>query len=1298
MISTVDIDKLIIGRIDPHIYAFSTNTVPNYLKVGDTYRPVNVRLDEWRTIFPELEHNDNWEWAAKTQNGKYFRDFAVHYYLEQIKHFHRLQPNDIPNLPYYSKEFFQNASPKDIDEAILDIERCAQIIENTRYQFYSEERLPIETHFERTEDYPLRPNQEDAVEAFKQARKNGRRNLLMYAVMRFGKSFTSLYCAAEMKAKVVLIVSAKADVRTEWQKTVESHKHFAKYDFLDSAALLADKKAITKRLDARKRVAIFLTLQDLMGDDIKSKHKELFKQDIDLLIVDETHFGARASEYGRILRDSQLTDAQARKQLKQSGECSFDDLDAGLEQIKKLKVDTTLHLSGTPYRILMGSEFKREDIIAFCQFTDIIDAKEKWDRDNLSDENTNEWENPYYGFPQMIRFAFNPNTSAQRLIKSLLEQGKSTALNELFRPQSIAFDPTDNGHTCFVHEPEVLELMRAIDGSAEDENILSFLDYDKLKEGKMCRHMVFVLPFCASCDAMQALLQTHKDEFKNLQEYTIVNIAGVTNRFGSTDEIKQRITELEQQEKKSITLTVNRMLTGSTVREWDTMLFLKDVSSPQEYDQAIFRLQNQYVTTYRDEEGASIKYDMKPQTLLVDFDPNRIFRMQEQKSKIYNVNTNERGNDELETRIQRELQVSPIIVVNKDRLVQVTPTNIMDAVREYSATRTVMEEASAIPVDMDIVQDPGLWGDIKDINPIDASKGIAVKPVEGEGEDYDEPTDNNTSGAGSAGGSDTATRQEDTEQRDKKLSTLFALILFYALLTDNEVSSLRDVIESIRHDLDNQRILRNLGVRFHTLIYLRNNLNPFVLSDLDYKIQTSNQLLNDDTFSPQERVERALQKFGRMSESEIVTPSHVADQMVALLPEMSESDRILDIASKQGEFACALYRRFGDKVRNSVYSVPTSTIAYEFTRKVYRLLGMPVQNVYSTFNAYDLINENNESYINTLTNMNFSAVVGNPPYQVNDGGTKASATPVYNLFVDCAKGLQAPHITIIMPARWYGGGKGLDQFRDKMLTDKHIAVLHDFIHSEECFPMVEIKGGLCFFYRNAKNEQLCQIVTHDKKLSYQEPRYLKEPDCDVFIRFEQALDIYKKVKAKTNSSFESLISTQKPFGLRTFVHGKTSAFAGSVKLYENGGVGYIKRNEVERNLEWIDLNKVYLSRAYNAGDGFPHQIIGKPIIGEPGSCCTETYVVVGPFEDKETTVNVGKYIRTKFFRFMVMLKKVSQQLPSTVFTFVPMQDFKNATSDIDWSKPIDKIDELLCDKYGLSDTDRQFINSMIKPM
>lgn len=1331
MWSTENIDKLIIGRIDPHIYAFSTNTIPNYLKVGDTYRPVQVRLDEWRTIFPELKHDDNWEWPAKTQNGKYFRDFAVHYYLEQIKHLHRLQPNDIPNIPYYSKEFFEHASPKDIDEAILDIERCASISDSVCYQFYSEDRLPIETHFERTETYPLRPNQEAAVNAFVQARDNGHKNLLMYAVMRFGKSFTSMYCAAKMDAKVVLIVSAKADVRTEWQRTVESHVRFEGYDFLDSAALLADKQAISKRLTEGKKVAVFLTLQDLMGGDIKTKHKDLFKQQIDLLIVDETHFGARANEYGRILRDSGLNTNQINRERKTVDE-SLDDLEAGLEQLKRFNVDTTLHLSGTPYRILMGSEFKREDIIAFCQFTDIIDAKEQWDRDHAKDidnEETNpltnkpyqEWDNPYYGFPQMIRFAFNPNTSALQLIARLKEEGKATALNELFRPKSIA-KATDNSHRLFAHEPEVLDLLRVIDGSAEDENVLSFLDYDKLKEGKMCRHMVFVLPFCASCDAMQALLLKYKDEFKNLNEYTIINIAGVENAFFSTDEIKQKIVELEQQGKKTITLTVNRMLTGSTVREWDTMLFLKDVSSPQEYDQAIFRLQNQYVTSYKDEANGSIKYDMKPQTLLVDFDPDRMFRMQEQKSKIYNVNTNERGNEELEQRLTRELQISPIIVANKNKLVQVTPANIMDAVRDYSATRTVMTEAEAIPIDMDILQDPTLWAELQDINPIDTTKGIAVKPVEGEGEDYDEPIDGDAAGGVGGGSDSTPSKPKDEEQRDKRLSTLFALILFYALLTNDHVKSLRDVIESVRDSVDNRRILHNLGIKYNTLIYLRQHINPFVLSDLDYKIQTSNQLLNDETFSTQERLERALHKFGRMSDSEIVTPAKIADDMVALLPKLGPEDRILDIASKQGEFACALYRQYGDAILNNVYSIPTSSVAYEFTRKVYSLLGMPLQNIYSTFTSYDLISENQETYINTLINMNFSAVIGNPPYQLskateNTVNNSAFASAIYPSFISQAINIRPNYLCMITPSRWMTkAGQGVsDEWVDQLLNSNHFVEIHDYLKANECFNGVEIKGGVSFFLYQESYNGTCKYVLNNDTVTIRED-YLNSLGAGVVIRDSLALQIIDKIvrvegQYFTNSSFYSMVSPKHFFDKDEVLssnwrgYKKQKSATHNVKLYvnrrlESCGYGWIKESDIPKGKSALKLNKIFIPKA--GGSGTDSIILGQPILGEPNSVCSYTYLCIGYDENRhnfsrEECLNIISYLRSRFFRYLVSIKKKTQDASRDVYQFVPLQDF-SSNSDIDWSKPIHDIDQQLYRKYNLSEDEISFIEKMIKPL
>lgn len=438
--------------------------------------------------------------------------------------------------------------------------------------------------------------------------------------------------------------------------------------------------------------------------------------------------------------------------------------------------------------------------------------------------------------------------------------------------------------------------------------------------------------------------------------------------------------------------------------------------------------------------------------------------------------------------------------------------------------------------------------------------------------------------------------------------------------------------------------------------------------------------------------------------------------------------KILEINSKSGLYplyvAYSLYRSklkdslfstdtiedqqriWDDVVANNIFVICKTPMAKSITRRT--LLGF--RKGKTNMHAFDdLINQvqNNRTELiekvkkgqvfKNLKDMEITAIVGNPPYQVMDGGTQTSATPVYNLFVDCAKKLKAKYVSLIMPARWYGGGKGLDQFRDEMLCDKHIVKLHDFINSEECFPTVEIKGGLCYFLRDSNVETPCAITTHGTTITQQQPRFLKEEDCDVFIRFEEALTIFRKIKAKLDGSFESLISTQKPFGLRTFVHGKANQFANSVKLYENGGVGYIKRSDIEKNLEWVDTHKVYLSRAYNAGDGFPHQIIGKPIIGEPGSCCTETYIVVGPFDDKEKTINVAKYIRTKFFRFMVMLKKASQQLPSTVFTFVPLQDF-TSNSDINWSKSIEELDQQLFRKYELSSDEVAFIEKMIKPM
>ena len=863
------LDSLITGRVEPHIYAFTTNTIPNYLKVGDTYRPVSKRLSEWREYFPNLEQK--FEGSAKITEDVYFRDFAVHYFLESEKRRIRLEPTDLPEGVYYSREFFREATVGDVEEAIADINDDYHS-KTGRYHYYdAKTQLPTTEKYASTGMWFPRPNQQATIDAFKRAVANGRTHLLMYAVMRFGKSFTSMCCAKEMGAKLVVVVSAKADVRDEWRKTVESAENFRNdYEFFSSADLENNYSIVTDTLNhptEPKKVVVFLTLQDLQGENIKDKHAQIFGRNIDLLLVDETHFGARAEKYGAVLRASQ------GEKLSKEEKYAVEDI---LESTKELDVNVTVHLSGTPYRILMSDEFDREqDLIAFYQFTDIVREQEEWDRENFAkDEPKEEWENPYFGFPQMIRFAFNPNESARKRMAALRESGMSDAFSSLFKPKSVV--KADNGnHKLFVHEQEILDLLEVIDGSKEDEELLGFLDYDKIKDGKMCRHIVIVLPYCASCDALEALIRNNTDKFKNLNGYEIINISGVDNpnRYKKPSDIKRTISACEAEGKKTITLTVNRMLTGSTVPEWDTMLFLKDTSSPQEYDQAVFRLQNQYIKTFVDENGETIKFNMKPQTLLVDFDPDRVFVMQEQKAQVYNVNTDEAGNRKLRERIEEELRISPVIVMNKDRIVQITATDILKAVSEYSKSRGVAEETVEIPVDMSLLDIAAIRAAIERENELGSKAGLTIKSADGDGDDMDTPEDDeptDTTGAtGTHTGTDTPTdepadtaqAEEKTKDAVKQFRSYYARILFFAFLTKNTVISLSDIIDCI-DEPNNARIARNLGISKTVLEGMLAHADKFVLSRLDYKIHNLNQLSHDDSVEPITRASVSVQKFG----------------------------------------------------------------------------------------------------------------------------------------------------------------------------------------------------------------------------------------------------------------------------------------------------------------------------------------------------------------------------------------------------------------------------------------------------
>ena len=330
--------------------------------------------------------------------------------------------------------------------------------------------------------------------------------------------------------------------------------------------------------------------------------------------------------------------------------------------------------------------------------------------------------------------------------------------------------------------------------------------------------------------------------------------------------------------------------------------------------------------------------------------------------------------------------------------------------------------------------------------------------------------------------------------------------------------------------------------------------------------------------------------------------------------------------------------------------------------------------------------------VKKVFNMKFDVIIGNPPYQLSDGGDtedrqRGGAIPLYHRFIQQAKKLQPRYLSMIVPSRWFAGGRGLDDFRDEMLHDDRIRTIVDFPLSSECFPGVEIKGGVCYFLWDKNSSGDCEVKTmRNNKVSVMR-RPLLEKGCDTFIRYNESISILRKVQAFNEPTMSNHVSSQKPFGFRTFVKGRETALPGDVKLYANKSVGYVHRIEITQNISWVDKYKVYITMAYGAGEDFPHQIINKPFLGEPNSCCTETYVVIGPYENEEITKNVISYINTKFFRFMVLLKKNTQHASSKVYSFVPIQDFSKS-----WT------DEELYAKYDLDEKEIAFIESMIRPM
>lgn len=1284
-------DCLKIGEatIDVDPDEVDITTIPPNSKVLN--QAARNRIDQYTTtagIAYELLYTETASYRRGSRTIG-FNDKDVHEVLKRSG----IQRKEFKHINKGGKEWFIT----DLETAKLAIAAVKQGHESLTPGEKNMHRSPIE----------FRPEQAEAIDKTVKLYKKAAgktRSMLWNAKMRFGKTLSALQVIKTMKFERTLILTHRPVVDKGW------YDDFDKI-FYDSPQYAYGSKNIGSTFDNLEHrhqteglhYVYFASIQDLRGSETVGgkfdKNDSLFATPWELIIIDEAHEGTQ-TELGQAVI-SELTK-------------------------KSTKI---LQLTGTAFNLM--DDIVEEEMFTW-DYTMEQRAKQEWDKNHFGDPN------PYACLPRMNIYTYDLG----RLMHDFVDEDIAFNFREFFRT-------TDSGS--FLHHAEVRRFLDLL--TKEDPE--SMYPFANAHYRSIFRHTLWMLPGVKAAKALSAMLKEHPVFGK----FSIVNVAGDGDEEEDRDEALKKVNKaIDEATFGTITLSCGRLTTGVSVPQWMGVLMLAGSfnTAASSYMQTIFRVQTPYSANGLVKEDCYV-FDFAPdRTLQVLATVPRVSgkagKTTESQRQALGDFLNFCPVIGLEGSVMKPYDVNKMMEQLKKAYVERVVRNGFEDGYLYTDELLKLDEVAVKDFD-------NLKGIIGQTKAIGSAGSIDVNAQGLTGEEYEEKEKLEKKKKKDL---TEAEKQRLEELKKKKkvqqdaISILRGIsirmpLLIYGAEIDNEEQQLTIYNFTSLIDPQSWEEFMPRGVTKQIFNKFKRYYDPDIFAAAGKRIRAMARAA--DRLTIEERVERITAIFATFRNPDketVLTPwrvvnMHLSDTLGGYTffnDDFSEtvttpryvyqaevtdqvfapSSHLLEINSKSGLYplylAYNLYRRvchhtslapktleehlaIWDKVvRENIFVVCKTPMAKAITKRTLMGFRNGKVNMWAPEDLINKIKNQPELFVKKVHDLvgkdvKINAIVGNPPYQVMDGGAGVSAKPVYNEFVNIARTLSPNYISMIMPSRWYAGGKGLDAFRDSMLNDKHIAKLFDYFDATDVFPKIDLSGGVCYFLWSAVHNDDCLVTTSRNGIRNTLLRPLLEEGADSFIRFNEAVSIINKIPKKVQSFYTS-VSSRKPFGIATdFKIDKT--VTKGVELFAYPKNGWIDSTKISVHKEWINKYKVFISYAYGERGDFPYFAIGKPFYGYPMTCCSETYLVVNPCDSEDEMKNVVLYLRTKFLRFLVLLKKNTQHATSKVYSLVPIQDF-TSTSDIDWSQSVADIDHQLYAKYGLTEDEVAFIESMIKPM